>query len=90
MDQWNKAHQILLFSLRASTSKNIVLNNEHFFPSVGMAGMGQLFERFAASPVDHDNLTIAQDIQVLSQLNMHNLTALTRAGGAAPQQFESA
>jgi len=84
VDLWNKGHLSLLLALRASTSKNIVLNNEYVFPSDKMAGMGQLFERFGASPADHDGLTISQDMQLLSKLNKFNLTALARAGGATP------
>eukprot|EP00040_Diaphanoeca_grandis_P044660 m.13159 g.13159 ORF g.13159 m.13159 type:complete len:376 (-) comp9609_c0_seq1:129-1256(-) len=80
--QWNQGHITLILALRASTSKNIILNNEHTY---GGLGMGQLFERWGAYPVDHDGLTIPQDMQVLSKLNTYNLTALARAGGDVPR-----
>jgi hypothetical protein len=43
--QWNQGHIELIVALRTSTSKKIVLNNEH---SYGGLGMGQLFERWGA------------------------------------------
>jgi hypothetical protein len=82
--QWNNGHAMLLSQLRSCTSKNIILNNVHSFPTASQKmGMGQLFERWGQQ-LDHDNLNIKQNLALEGSLNSANLTVLARAAGNTP------
>jgi len=82
MAAWRAAHDSMLAALRHSTTKLVILNNQHASPDKA-AGMGQLFERWGESP-DHDGLNLTQDIALLGKLQTAGLTTLARAGGVAP------
>ena len=83
-DAWSSGHTQLLAMLGAAavaSKKRLILNNVN---AVGVAG--QLFERWGQN-VDHDGLTVPEDIKLLEKLTGASNTgqySLARGGGVTP------
>jgi hypothetical protein len=76
---WRASHAKMIDDLIVRSGKTVILNNNHRDPG-STNGAGQLFERWGQA-VDHDDLTLSEDVTLFKRLSSEGLTTLARCGG---------